>query len=59
MNRYNGGPNSIAAKINTINISFQPIAMTGSQAKVVVRIVNNPITNLLLMDYFNIGILIP
>lgn len=59
INLYNGGPNNIPTKINTKNISFHPIAMTGSQAIVLIRMADNPIKNFLLMDYFNIGILIP
>jgi hypothetical protein len=45
MNLYNGGPNKIATKINTKNISFHPIAMTGSQAVVLIRMASNPIKN--------------
>jgi hypothetical protein len=43
MNLYKGGPNNIAAKMNTKTISFHPIAMTGSQAMVLIRMANNPI----------------
>ena len=59
MNLYIGGPNNIAAKMNTKNISFHPIAMTGSQAMMLIRMTNDPIKNFLFMDYFSIGILIP
>ena len=59
INLYSGGPNNIPTKIITKNISFHPIAMTGSQAIILVRIATNPSKNFLFMDYFSIGILIP
>lgn len=59
MNLYNGGPNRNDIRINMKNISFHPMAMTGSQASVLIKSASKPSRNLLFMDYFNIGILIP
>ena len=54
-----GGPNRNATRMKTKNISFHPIAMTGSQAPIVNIRIANPTLSLVFMDYFNIGILIP
>ena len=59
MNLYNGGPNNIPTKIITKSISFHPIAMTGSQASVLNKSASQPSRNLLFIDYFSIGILMP
>jgi hypothetical protein len=59
MNLYSGGPNRNAIRINMKNSSLQPIAITGSQASVLMRSATHPLKNFLFMDYFSIGILIP
>jgi len=59
MNLYTGGPNINVIKMNTMNISFQPIAKTGSQASVLSKRTDMPTSFFLFIDYFNIGILMP
>jgi len=54
-----GGPNRKAARKKTINISLQPTAKMGSQASVPSNNADKLIHNLLFIDYFNIGILMP